>query len=101
MLWLLMQGVAERTQFALEPFYSTVDPNLPTFYPSKNRFDLRDRERYVFEGGKYIKEEEAEEEDESLYGSFKRRMSLLFSGSGEAAKRYLREESSTKAVERK
>lgn len=102
MLWALMDTVTEKTQFALEPFYSSVDPNLPTFYPSKNRFDQIEKNRYVFQSGKYVSEENAvEDEEETLLGSMKRRMKMLLTGSGEEAKRYLRQETSTKAGERK
>jgi len=35
MLWALMQSAADKTHCALEPMYSSIDPNLPTFHSSK------------------------------------------------------------------
>jgi Dynamin family len=74
-LWKLMENAAEKTHLALEPMYSTVNPNLPTFQPT----DLEEN----------MDEEKAKE-------SFMKRMATRFesliSGSSSEAKHYLKEE---------
>jgi len=46
MLWMLMQNAAEKTHVSMEPWYSTLDPNLPGFHPLEDDKD-DDRELYV------------------------------------------------------
>jgi len=77
-LWKLMENAAEKTHLSLEPMYSTVDPNLPTFNPSR------------------MDHTENDEAQEGMIQKLKAKlMSLTLSGS--EAKRYLKEENRTRA----
>ena len=83
MLWELMQDVASETHCSLEPMYSSIDPNLPTFHAKK------------------FGEENDEELQESMIGRITRRMAALVTNSGDQAKQYLKEESRQRATDRK
>jgi hypothetical protein len=79
-LWNLMQNAAEKTHLSLEPMYSTVNPNLPTFHPTA--FD------------------ETEDQDKAKENFMKKMVThfdSLVSGSGSEAKRYLKEENRSRA----
>jgi hypothetical protein len=80
MLWGLMKNAADKTQCALEPMYSTINPNLPTFEAD-------------------IEEEEGGEEN-GLVSRGMRRFTALLSGTGEA-KKFLKEESQARATTKK
>jgi len=88
MLWELMRNAAEQTHRSLEPMYSTVDPNLPTFYATKWDDDA--------EG--HGQEEEA---TQGLISALTRKMSALVAGSGAQAKTFLKEEKSSRATKKK
>ncbi|KAG7346045.1 dynamin family protein [Nitzschia inconspicua] len=79
-LWKLMKNAAEKTHLAIEPMYSTVNPNLPTFHPTD--FD----ENATNESAK-----------ESYLKKMVNRFESLVIGSGSEARRYLKEESRMRA----
>lgn len=100
MLWSLLVGVAEKTHCALEPMYSTVDPNLPTFVYSQTQHSsplfIKD------EDGQYLAvQSPGKKAEEEYFASFKARMLSLISGSGVQAKCHLREENRQRAMQRK
>jgi hypothetical protein len=83
-LWKLMKNAADKTHLSLEPMYSTVNPNLPTFHPT----DLDDN----------INEEKAKEGFiQTMAGKFE----AIITGSGTEAKRYLKEENRQRAKTKK
>lgn len=77
-LWNLMKTAADRTHQALEPMYSTVNPNLPTFYPS----DLDD---------------DSDKAKETFIERMTARFESLIAGSGNEAKAYLKQENRARA----
>ena len=93
MLWALMTNVADKTHCSLEPMYSTVDPNLPTFYA--NRIDSTEGEEdtYVIKNGTYMRiQSKKEKDEESFTQATKSRVNALISASGEKAKEFLKQE---------
>jgi len=88
MLWGLMEDAAENVHTALEPLYSTIDPNLPTFHPCSlsHANDGTDDE---------------EMDKEGLVKSTMNRLMAVLSGSGAAAKRLLKEENKARAESKK
>lgn len=85
MLWELMENVSNETHSSLEPMYSTIDPGLPTFHAKKFGEDDDD--------GKSMQE--------GFMNNITKRMSALWSNSGETAKAYLKSENRERAVARK
>lgn len=78
-LWELMKNAAEKTHLSLEPMYSTVNPNLPTFHPT----DLDDS----------VDDEKAKE---GFLAKMTKRFEAI-AGSGSEAKKYLKEENRMRA----
>lgn len=104
MLWKLLVGVASKTHTALEPMYSTIDPNLPTFVTNYEKKEADRQETYTYneDTESYDKVESArDKEREGYFASFKNKMLALVTGSGAEAKNYLRQESRQRAMQRK
>jgi hypothetical protein len=83
-LWELMKTAAEMTHLSLEPMYSTVNPNLPTFQARDLDDDLEDeatRERFI--------------------SGMKSKLKAIVSGSGSEAKAYLKSENRNRALLKK
>jgi len=89
MLWSLMQEAAENIHTALEPLYSIIDPNLPTFHACSPSED-----------GDSGSEEEGKQNGGIMASAVNRLMAAL-SGSGAAAKRILKEENRARAESKK
>lgn len=101
MLWKLMLNVAEKTHCSLEPMYSTVDPNLPTFHP--NRFDSKDddEELYVCKNGEYERlPSTKQKEEESWMKAATKRLTAIVSGTGEETKQHLKLENNARATKK-
>ena len=87
MLWSLMTNVSNKTHFSLGPMYSTVDPNLPTFYAKKINSTEGEEDTYVYKNGAYTRLQSKEKKDEeSFTQATKIRVNALISSSGEKAK---------------
>ena len=83
-LWKLMENAAEKTHLSLEPMYSTVNPNLPTFQPTNL--------------------DEGMDEERAKQGFITRmtaKFDAMMAGSGTEAKRYLKEENRHRANKKK
>jgi hypothetical protein len=103
MLWTLMEYVASQTHCSLEPMYSTVDPNLPTFHPT-TLGDHDDDERYELDQSTntYNRLKTAsEKEEESWIKWTQSRLNSFVAGSGERAKEFLRNDSVARATSKK
>lgn len=89
--------------FLVDVQYSTVDPNLPTFHPSRlGGHDEGDHYEYDHGSGQYIKlKPTKEKEEESLLQWAQSHLSSIVSGSGERAKEFLRKDSVTRATSKK
>jgi hypothetical protein len=102
MLWSLMETAADKTHYALEPMYSTVDPDLPTFNPCP--FDD--------ESWKTELDRDGADKDASTPGSLERfrtsimtdisnKVEALMSKSGDAIKSHLKAENTKRATKKK
>jgi hypothetical protein len=81
--------------------YSTVDPDLPTFHALRLDQD-EGHERYTLQGQDYVRSRsKAEEHEASWLESAKSRFRVMASASGEAAKRFLKEESASRSTSKK
>lgn len=104
MLWDVMMDAAKLSHQSLEPMYSTLDPNLPTFHPDT---DLPDNEEptelYRMENGVYVKVPSEKEKSQSHFlGKFKETfMAVMQLNDGKEAKNMLSEQSRKKATEKK
>ena len=102
MLWNLMTSAAEKTHCAMEPLYSTINPNLPTFHVSNVDDEGSPEEKYVMRDGDYVRVSSAKENSEDGMISWaKHRLSAMITGTGEKAKEFLRSESKTRATLKK
>jgi hypothetical protein len=103
MLWDLMKDAANKTHCAMEPMYTTINPNLPTFHASNTPHDNKsDEETYVLKDGIYVKvPSKKENSEEGMISWAKNRLSAMVSGTGEQAKQILRSESKTRATSKK
>ncbi|CAD7922318.1 unnamed protein product [Amoebophrya sp. A25] len=103
MLWKLMKSATDKIHCSLEPMYSTINPNLPTFVQTQaQRMDLQKHpELYVFRDGAPQLWKPERKREPGFFDNLKLKMSALISGSGEEAKRFLREENEQRAGIRK
>ena len=96
-LWELLKDVADKTHCSLEPMYSTVDPNLPTFY--SNKLDGNDEDLYARSSdGNFELRKSPKQDEESMFQNIKGRINAIISStSGEKAKEYLKNENTSRA----
>jgi hypothetical protein len=87
MLWGLMEQAAENIHTALEPLYSTIDPNLPTFHTED---DADNESASSKESG-----------TDGIVMDAVKRLSAALTGSGTEAKRIMQEENRTRAATKK
>jgi hypothetical protein len=101
MLWDLMVDVSNAVHSAMEPMYSTIDPNLPTFECKKISVD-QSRGHYVKRGEIFIPADEDVEESEtlSMMETLKNKFNALTT-SNNSAKSFLREENRKRATTKK
>lgn len=101
MVWSLMETAANKTHISLEPMYSSLDPNLPTFHPIED--DDTKSDRYTKIGnGQYEKVKTKKEMREEGFVNFvKTRFENLLSMDEGKAKELLRSEGKKKATEKK
>ena len=101
MVWSLMETAANKTHVALEPMYSSLDPNLPTFHPIED--DDEKSNTYIKNTtGQYVKMKSRKEIREEGFVSFvKSRLENLLSMDEGKAKELLRTEGKKKATEKK
>lgn len=97
MIWDLMEQANSATHIALEPTYSTVNPGLSTFASSQgfsepSQPDGRE-ETYVKRGSTYVLQRQAKEAEtgQSWLATWKGKVAALAAGSGEEAKRHMRQ----------
>ena len=83
MLWSLMKCAADNIHTSLEPLYSTIDPNLPTFHTAE------------------ASDEEDEQEQTNILSWGVKHLTAALSGSGSEAKRILKEENRERAKSKK
>ncbi|KAL3942316.1 MAG: hypothetical protein SGARI_000308 [Bacillariaceae sp.] len=83
-LWELMRKAAEMTHLSLEPMYSTVNPNLPTFQARDLEDNLDDDSAL-----------------EKLMDRVKTKFKAMVSGSNSEAKAYLKNENRSRALVKK
>lgn len=103
MLWDLMVKAADKIHCALEPMYSTIDPNLPTFHSSKIEQEP-EKEKYFTQNevGAYVKVPSQQEKTETSWKEWAvKRLSAVVSGSGETAKEFLKTEHRHRAQSKK
>jgi Dynamin family len=105
MLWDLLSCASKQTHSSLEPMFSTVDPNLPTFHAEKlddNDDDERDkRVYYVKDGDSFVHAPDRREvEKEGMVDAMTRRMTALVSGSGKSAVSFMKEEHNSRAMKK-
>jgi hypothetical protein len=102
MLWDLMLDVSSSVHSSMEPMYSSIDPNLPTFQCKKISMDLR-RDHYVKRGEDFILADEDVEESEtfSIMETLKNKFNVLTTTSSKSAKNFLREENRKRATTKK
>jgi Dynamin family len=86
MLWGLMTNAADLTHQVTEAMYSTINPNLPTFHPTKSKPSA-------------MMESELEAANEGMLDAFKKRCTAYLGLS--EAKAYLREDSRARATAKK
>jgi len=99
-----MVVATEKTHCSLEPMYTTVNPNLPTFVSTQaQRMDQRSQDTYVFdkESDKYVLWKPKAKREQGWVEHMQNKLSALVSGSGEEAKKFLHEENKTRARSRK
>ena len=82
-LWGVMENAASKTHLAIEPMFSTVNPNLPTFHATH-----------------LIDNHENEKLKESFIGSLTKRLASLASGNGSQVKAYLKQENRERAMDK-
>eukprot|EP00934_Nitzschia_sp_Nitz4_P001715 Nitzschia sp. Nitz4//scaffold22_size323478//212631//215111//NITZ4_000559-RA/size323478-processed-gene-0.415-mRNA-1//1//CDS//3329543091//1715//frame0 len=98
MLWNLMEKVSAEVHSSMEPMYSSIDPNLPTFACSKMSTG-REEKQYVMVGGEYRPANEIMEEKvkSSWVQTLASKMNVLSSLSNSNAKSFLQSENSRRA----
>ena len=65
MLWGLMKRAADQTHCCLEPMYSSINPNLPTFLSDTTDIDAEDEVLYYKDsGGNYVLKQKKKDEFE-------------------------------------
>jgi hypothetical protein len=103
MLWDLMKDAADKTHCAMEPMYTTINPNLPTFHASYTPHGNKsDEETYVLKDGMYVKvPSKKDNSEEGMISWSKNRLLAKASGTGEQAKQILRSESKNRATSKK
>jgi hypothetical protein len=100
MLWSLMQEAANVMHMVLKPMYSFIDPDLPTFHPSKLGSDTVDN-LFKKKGSGYVAVDDATQAEESASYWITQRMQALTSRSGMEAKAFLKSESAARARNKK
>jgi Dynamin family len=105
MLWSLMIEVSDAVHSSMEPMYSSIDPNLPTFQCTKIDVDSSEIKstHFIKRGDDYVLASHAEEEREQLgwIQSLQDKLSALTTSSNKSAKNFLREENRKRATTRK
>eukprot|EP00392_Amoebophrya_sp_AT5.2_P007529 g7544.t1 len=98
MLWKLMVDATEKTHCSLEPMYTTVNPNLPTFVSSTVA-----ARTLKLNGSRQVTSHENVRllEEDGFFDSLRKKACALVSGSGEQAKKILRDENQERAQTKK
>jgi hypothetical protein len=99
MLWGLMEQAAENIHTALEPLYSTIDPNLPTFH-TEDDADVESASADESGTDGIVMGAEESGTDGIVMGAVKR-LSAALTGSGTEAKRIMQEENRARAATKK
>ena len=100
MLWNLMQEASDQTHGSLEPMYSTIDPNLPTFR-STSTWKMDKEPKYVLRDGKYIIVSNNNEDQKETLKDWMWRIVAFNAVSGKEAKKLLKKESRENAFKKK
>ena len=101
MLWELMKVSAERIHCAVEPMYSTINPNLPNYHPCSHLRDGGDPRYRINEYGDYeVVRTKKEEMEANWTGWVKDRLGALANGADQA-KEFLKQEFKKKAQSKK
>ena len=103
MLWELMRNVSNEVHSSMEPMYSTIDPNLPTF-PCKRLLVDSQKNQYVKKDDQYVKADEDLEKQyqEGWLSSLTARMNALMNQkSSQSAKSFLEDENRKRATTKK
>ena len=104
MLWDLMLDVSNAVHSSMEPMYSSIDPNLPTFQCMKISVRERRRDYYVMDGDEFVRADDNFEEEKETYSimeMIRNRLNALTTTSSKSAKTFLREENRKRATVRK
>jgi len=102
MLWDLMSSAADKTHCALEPMYSTVDPNLPTFHPEDFEANVTKQPQFILQNGAYVPvTETAEDKATSLVNTLQQKFEAISGLSGDKAKALLKKENMENATRKK
>lgn len=97
MLWELMRVAADRIHSAVEPMYSTINPNLPSYHPYGRRPEAEIESYRRNENGEYVQIlSEKEQMEATLTDWVKRRLNALSEGA-DKAKEFLKSDLKEKA----
>ena len=101
MLWKVMEEAASFSHQSLEPMYSSLNPDLPTFHSTNHLNTNDEQDTYIIQNGQYVKTpSKKESEQNSVIGRIKEKVSIMFDIDGSKAKKMLTEQSLKKASEK-
>lgn len=103
MLWDLMVNVSKEVHSSMEPMYSSIDPNLPTFHCKKLTLDTQ-KNQYIKRGDEYVPADEDHEVqfEKTWFSSIKERANAIVNPkSSQTAKAFLRDENRKRATAKK
>ena len=99
MLWDVMKNAGDKSHVALEPMYSTMDPNLPTFHTTNMKDD--DPDTFVRDSaGSYV-QTPRKNTVAQMANKLKERVTWMTSFDGAKAKDMLKDENRKRATEKK
>ena len=103
MLWKLLTNASEEVHSSMEPMYSSIDPNLPTFLCKRMVNDTQKNGYFVKKDGEYVPADEDNEDqyEKSWISSMKGKVSALVTQSSNSAKTFLKDENRKRATSKK
>jgi len=102
-LWKLLKNASDEVHSSMEPMYSSIDPNLPTFHCKRLVNDTKKDVYFVKKGGEYVPADEDNEDqyEESWISSIRGKVSALVNQSSNSAKTFLKDENRKRATSKK
>ncbi|VEU40799.1 unnamed protein product [Pseudo-nitzschia multistriata] len=102
-LWNLLKNASNEVHSSMEPMYSSIDPNLPTFH-CKRLVNHQQKDLFVKKDQKFVSVDEDREKqfENSWLSSFKHRaVALINNDSNNSAKLFLKDENRKRATTKK